>query len=110
MSSPSLGPLGRLAATVIAKPRRSIFWIVLVSIFSAWLATGIRVDPNMLRLMPQATTMMGVPTFYSRLLSSDAFTWRRASRLWNGVGRKGQLQRRVKDKERMACMIQPRCN
>jgi malonyl-CoA/methylmalonyl-CoA synthetase len=29
---------------------------------------------EMLRLMPQATTMMGVPTFYSRLLSSDAFT------------------------------------
>ncbi|WP_029059950.1 malonate--CoA ligase [Stappia stellulata] len=29
---------------------------------------------EMLRLMPQATTMMGVPTFYSRLLGSDAFT------------------------------------
>ena len=53
MSSPSTGPLGRLAAAVIAKPRRSILWIVVASILSAWLATGIRVDPNMLRLMPQ---------------------------------------------------------
>ena len=53
MSSPSLGPLGRLAAAVIARPRRSILWIVLASALAAWLATGIRVDPNMLRLMPQ---------------------------------------------------------
>ena len=29
---------------------------------------------DMLRLMPQATTMMGVPTFYTRLLSDDRFT------------------------------------
>ncbi len=29
---------------------------------------------NMVRLMPQATTMMGVPTFYTRLLSDDRFT------------------------------------
>jgi malonyl-CoA/methylmalonyl-CoA synthetase len=29
---------------------------------------------EMLRLMPDATAMMGVPTFYSRLLSSDGFT------------------------------------
>ncbi len=29
---------------------------------------------DMLRLMPQATTMMGVPTFYTRLLSDQRFT------------------------------------
>ncbi|SDX45167.1 malonyl-CoA/methylmalonyl-CoA synthetase [Ruegeria halocynthiae] len=29
---------------------------------------------DMVRLMPQATTMMGVPTFYTRLLSDDRFT------------------------------------
>ncbi|EEE37846.1 malonyl-CoA synthase [Rhodobacteraceae bacterium KLH11] len=29
---------------------------------------------DMLRLMPQATTMMGVPTFYTRLLGDDRFT------------------------------------
>ena len=29
---------------------------------------------DMLRLMPQATSMMGVPTFYTRLLSDDRFT------------------------------------
>ncbi|WP_299985058.1 malonyl-CoA synthase [uncultured Ruegeria sp.] len=29
---------------------------------------------DMIRLMPQATTMMGVPTFYTRLLSDDRFT------------------------------------
>ncbi|GGE95847.1 malonyl-CoA synthase [Stappia taiwanensis] len=29
---------------------------------------------EVLRLMPRATTMMGVPTFYARLLGSDAFT------------------------------------
>ncbi len=29
---------------------------------------------NMVRLMPQATTMMGVPTFYTRLLSDDRIT------------------------------------
>ncbi|GIT88118.1 malonyl-CoA synthase [Roseobacter sp. OBYS 0001] len=29
---------------------------------------------EMIRLMPQASTMMGVPTFYTRLLSDDRFT------------------------------------
>ncbi|WP_037315347.1 malonate--CoA ligase [Ruegeria halocynthiae] len=29
---------------------------------------------DMLRLMPQATSMMGVPTFYTRLLGDDRFT------------------------------------
>lgn len=29
---------------------------------------------EVVRLMPQATTMMGVPTFYSRLLAHDGFT------------------------------------
>ncbi|WP_424831725.1 malonate--CoA ligase [Ruegeria sp.] len=29
---------------------------------------------DMLRLMPQATSMMGVPTFYTRLLDDDRFT------------------------------------
>ena len=29
---------------------------------------------DMIRLMPQASTMMGVPTFYTRLLSDDRFT------------------------------------
>jgi len=29
---------------------------------------------HMLRLMPQATSMMGVPTFYTRLLGDDRFT------------------------------------
>ncbi len=34
---------------------------------------GLNMD-DMIRLMPQATTMMGVPTFYTRLLEDDRFT------------------------------------
>ncbi|MAB00866.1 MAG: malonyl-CoA synthase [Stappia sp.] len=36
---------------------------------------------EILRLMPRATTMMGVPTFYARLLGSDAFTRELASHM-----------------------------
>ncbi|SDT95860.1 malonyl-CoA synthase [Stappia sp. ES.058] len=36
---------------------------------------------EVLRLMPQATTMMGVPTFYSRLLGSEAFTRKLAAHM-----------------------------
>ena len=31
-------------------------------------------DAEVLRLLPQATVMMGVPTFYTRLLATEAFT------------------------------------
>ncbi len=52
MSSSPTGVLGRLAATVISKPKRSWAFIVLASVIAAVLSTGLRVDPNMLRLLP----------------------------------------------------------
>ena len=52
MQSNDPGWLGRLAAHVIARPRRSWGWILLVSAVALMLATNLRVDPNMLRLLP----------------------------------------------------------
>jgi predicted RND superfamily exporter protein len=52
MSNSTPGVLGRLAASVIASPKRSWLVIAVVSVFAAVLSTGIRVDPNMLRLLP----------------------------------------------------------
>ena len=52
MPSTPTGLFGRYAAAVIAKPRRASLWIVLVSVIAAALATQIRIDPNMLALLP----------------------------------------------------------
>jgi uncharacterized protein len=52
MKSSSPGRLGRLAGAVIAHPKRAWAWIALVSALSVVLASGLRVDPNMLRLLP----------------------------------------------------------
>ena len=52
MQSNDPGWLGRLAAHVIARPRRSWGWILLASAVALMLATNLRVDPNMLRLLP----------------------------------------------------------
>jgi predicted RND superfamily exporter protein len=52
MSSPPTGPFGRLAYAVIANPRRAVMWILLVTVIAAGLATRIRIDPNMLSLLP----------------------------------------------------------
>ncbi len=53
MAQHSLGLLGRIARAVISSPKRSLAVILMMTVVSALLATGIRVDPNMLRLMPQ---------------------------------------------------------
>jgi len=52
MDTPSPGWLGRLAGAVIARPKRAWAWIAVVSLVAAVLASGLRVDPNMLRLLP----------------------------------------------------------
>ena len=46
------GLLGKFVAAVIANPRRSWTWIGLVSLVFAALASQLKVDPNMLRLLP----------------------------------------------------------
>jgi predicted RND superfamily exporter protein len=46
------GPIGKLAAAVIAQPRRSCLWLGVVTLVFVVMATGLKVDPNMLRLLP----------------------------------------------------------
>ena len=48
----SHGPMGKIAAAVIANPRRSWIWVVVVTLLFLGLATQLKVDPNMLRLLP----------------------------------------------------------
>jgi hypothetical protein len=50
--STARGPIGKIAAAVIARPRRSCLWIALVTVVFVVMATGLKVDPNMLRLLP----------------------------------------------------------
>ena len=45
-------PFGRFAALVISRPGRSWTAVGLVSLCALVLALGIRIDPNMLRLLP----------------------------------------------------------
>ena len=52
MSSRPTSLFGRLAGAVIAKPRRAVMWILVVSALAAGLASRIRIDPNMLALLP----------------------------------------------------------
>ncbi len=46
------GPIGKIAAVVIARPRRSVLWLGVVTLLFVILALGLKVDPNMLRLLP----------------------------------------------------------
>lgn len=52
MQKHSPGLFGRFAATVIANPRRAWMCIVAISAVAVALASGIKIDPNMLRLLP----------------------------------------------------------
>lgn len=52
MSDYQPGFYGRLAAAIMDRPRRALFWLAMLSLVSVAFALRLRVDPDLIRLLP----------------------------------------------------------